>query len=337
MRAVAGLLTLTLSACRGAPAADRAGPGPSAALGSAVPGARVARSVAPSIVVGSESAPASLPPVMGSARIVPPVPKFGIDMQNHILSYGWSGDSERFGYCSVSDGRGDETCVFAPRTGPIEKFDDWNEARGEPDRAALRRLQARVKKLNIQSNSGQWAFANDLEITWEHVAPSLLRVGARVRGHGPSFSILLYDSERSEEGGIHPDAIVVSPDGKWLGVVSHTFHGEFTDQYQIGTVSTARAAAQAYNDAGYELHKTHEWARAAEFFERGAAADPSFARPEYNLACAYARLGDPRTESALRAALSRAGSEASDMKAKARKDPDLESVAHDAWFERVVE
>jgi hypothetical protein len=335
VRAVVVLLGSALASCRGAPAASgQPEPGVSAARGSAVPaGARSAASV----VVAAPAVSALPPAVMGPVRIVPPVTKFGSDMQDHVTSFGWSADSERFGYCSVSGGRGGEICVFAPRKGPVEKLDDWDEGTDHPDPVAARRLRARVKELDIKAKSGEWAFATDLEITWEHVAPSLLRVGARVRGHAPSFSILLDDPERSEDGGIHPDAIVVSPDGKWLGVISHTFHGEFTDRYGIGTVTTARAAAQAYNDAGYALHKKHDWAQATEFFERGAAADATFARPQYNLACAYARMGDARTESALRAALARAGTEAPEMRAKARTDPDFASVANAPWFAKVVE
>jgi hypothetical protein len=258
-------------------------------------------------------------------------------MLTHVDAFGWSSDSERFGYCSTSDGRGDRQCVFFPHSGPKETFGDWNDAKGEPDPKLAAKQRARLRELGLASKSGEWAFAGDLEIAWDVQGGTLLRVGARVRGHAPSFSILLRDRlDFGMEGGIHPDAIVVSPDGKWLGVISHTFHGEFTDAYEVGTVSVARAASHAYNDAGYAVHRASNWARAAELFRQAVDADPTFTRPKYNLACAYARLGDPRTERALRAAIATAGEDAVETKRKARSDPDFGAVAREAWFEDAV-
>jgi hypothetical protein len=270
---------------------------------------------------------------MGPVHIVPPVPSLESSINNHVDLFGWSSNSERFGYCVTSDGRGDKECVFLPHSGPKETISDWNDAKEEQDPKLVAKQKARLRELRLVSKSGEWAFAGDLDIAWDVQGSLLLRVGARVRGHAPSFSILLRDKDDGPEGGIHPDAIVVSPDGKWLGVVGHTFHGEFTDAFEVGTVPVARAASQAYNDAGYEVHRASNWGRAAELFRQAVDADPTFPRPKYNLACAYARLGDPRTESALRAAVASAGGDAAETRRKARSDPDFAGVAHEAWFE----
>lgn len=284
-----------------------------------------------------ESASAAKPEARrapGPVSVVPAVPRLEPGMLTHVDAFGWSSDSERFGYCATSDGRGDRTCVFFPHNGPKETIGDWNDAKDEPDPKLAAQQRARLRELGLVSKSGDWAFGDDLEIAWDVYRETVLRVGARVRGHAPSFSVMLRDRlDFGMVGGIHPDAIVVSPDGKWLGVVSHTFHGEFTDAYEVGTVRVARAASQAYNDAGYTLHRAANWRRAAELFRKAVDADPTFARPKYNLACAYARLGDPRTEGTLRAALASAGEDSAETKRKARSDPDFAGVADEAWFD----
>jgi hypothetical protein len=167
-------------------------------------------------------------------------------------------------------------------------------------------------------------------------------VGARVKGEAPGWALVLQDSSPdSADESAHPEVIAISPDGRTLGAIAHTFHGEFSDQFPVGMSPVERVVAHAYNGAGYAHHTRKEWAQSARFFAQAAAVDPTWDLPPYNLACAYARLGDPRAEPALRAALERtrprdSGEGGTKTKNKARADPDFALVADAGWFKALT-
>jgi tetratricopeptide (TPR) repeat protein len=222
---------------------------------------------------------------------------------------------------------------YSSSTPPLEKFSDWDEKRDEQDPKLEAAMKKRLAELDLRATSDTWAFARDVEIVWDTPNPATLRVGARIKGEPASFPIVLRNpSPYAADGSIHPEVIAVSPDGSTLGAMAHSFHGEFSDQFFVALMPVVRVAAHAYNDAGFAHHKKGEWKRAAELFAQAAAADPSFALASYNLACAYARLGDSRVERALRSAIERDP----DVKKRARVDEDLAPVRTAPWFSALV-
>lgn len=270
----------------------------------------------------------------GPVAIVPAVPAFEHGMMDHATRYGWSHDNKWFGYCATNGGRGDTRCDFHSATpGPRLLFSDWNDIRDEEDPAKRAAMEKRLAAMDVRAKSDAWAFARDLELTWDTPDGATLRVGARVRGEPPSFPIVLRDTSKfASEGSVHPEVIAVSPDGTMLGAIGHAFHGEFSDRMLVGLLPVIRVAAHAYNDAGYAHHKKGDYKRAAELFALAVAADATFALPSYNLACAYARLSDPRAESALRAAIALDPT----LRMRARADEDLAPVRSAAWFSAAV-
>ncbi len=269
----------------------------------------------------------------GNVAIVPAVPAFVHGMMDHATHYGWSRDGTRFGQCLPSGGRGDTRCDLHPLSGKVEVLSDWDEKRDEEDPKLAAAMKKRLAELDLRATSGPWAFARDLEIVWDSPNGATLRVGARLRGEAPSFPIVLKNpSPYGIDGSVHPEVIAVSPDGATLGAIAHTFHGEFSDQMLVALMPVVRVAAHAYNDAGFAHHKKGEWKRAAELFALGAAADPTFALASYNLACAYARLGDARVETTLREAIARDP----EARKKARTDEDFAGVRAAAWFGALV-
>jgi hypothetical protein len=248
--------------------------------------------------------------------------------------YGWSTDSSTLAYCQTNGGRGDMSCQLRKASGAVEKIGDWDEGASAIDAKKHASIVGRIKSLGLHATSDKWAFARDLEITWD-AKGGTLRVGARVKGEAPSWSIVLVDAGKSD-GVAHPEVIAVSPDGKTLGALSHTFAGEFSDRFFAGTVSAQRAAAQAYNDAGFAHHKKSDFKASSELFAKATAADATFAIAAYNLSCAYAQLGDKKAKAALEAAIARAGAGAAKMKKNAKGDTDFAKVKDEAWFKEIV-
>lgn len=268
----------------------------------------------------------------------PAVPPIVSGMMDHANASGWSADGEVFGYCQLSGGSGAEGCELTPRAGPVEAFDDWDDKAQDVSPVLHATLVARKKALALSGSSGNWAFARDLELTWDAPSGGTLRVGARVKGEAPSYAIVLVDKHRPDASMsmAHPEAIAVSPDGERLGVVAHTYMGEFSDWFLVETVPTARVAAMAYNDAGFAHHEKKDFAMAADLFAKATAADRTYALGAYNLACAYARLGDERARIALEEAIARAGSEGAATKKKALADEDFAAVKGAKWFVALV-
>lgn len=257
---------------------------------------------------------------------------------DHAAAVGWSADSKAFGYCQESGGLGGEHCKFGHLDGsPADTFDDEDLKTSETDPKKHAALEARLKAMGISQPKRDWAFARDLSIEWDDSAPETLRIGAKVKGEpAPSYSIVLRDpTPAAKDGSIHLELLALSPDGKTIGAIAHSFYGEYSDTFFTATLPTVRFAAMAYNDAGFAHHKKKDWAGAADLFAKATAADPSFALPAYNLACAYARLGDPKSRPALTIALARAGADPS-IATHAKTDEDLASLRGESWFTALV-
>jgi tetratricopeptide (TPR) repeat protein len=87
--------------------------------------------------------------------------------------------------------------------------------------------------------------------------------------------------------------------------------------------------AQTYNETGLAQHKQGNYTKSAAYFSKAAAVLPKTSLFHYNLASAFARLGDARTEPTLKTAISLGGR---GVRLRAEKDPDFEGVKDAAWF-----
>lgn len=269
-------------------------------------------------------------------------------MLDHAFVYGWSKDGKEFGYCMVSGGSGGTHCEFQTPAGKSEKVDDFDRDRGEPDEARNQALRARIAARGYAVTAPAWPYARDLVLTWrlderkegpQETTPPRLLVGATPR-EKKSFTpaLTLVPLKDRDWFSIHPEAIAVSPDGKFLGVISHSFAGEFSDTFAIRIAPTSVIAGQAYNDEGLALHRAGRFGEAALWFHRAAHTNPESKVAFYNLACALARSGKNNvehesTEAALRRAIEVGGAE---VRAKARADEDFSSVRGEAWFQNLT-
>jgi tetratricopeptide (TPR) repeat protein len=281
----------------------------------------------------------------GPVTVEPKVPAAEHGMLDHAERFGWTKDSTEFGYCVVGGGAGDTHCEFLSTNGKQERLSDFDRDAGEPNPQKTRVLNARIAR---HSPAGaNWSFARDLVLTWQ-ATPSLeqkgpdpsalpkerprLRIGARVRdATRPALPVDIRAGEYAYT--IHPEAVLVSPDGKHLAALSHDFGGEFSDHFELAMFETNELAAQAYNAAGLELHERGAHAQAAELFHRAAYANPSSKLPMYNLACALARLGHSGARRALELAIERGGAE---VRRKAERDHDFDGVRQSDWFRELV-
>ncbi len=310
-----------------------------------------AKMAAPRVVVDSsaasqparppikKAAPAPLPklpvaaPVAGPVSFAPRLPKLEDGMMDHIERAGWTPDSKRFGYCYDEGGSGCYRCRLRT-TGdePADVVDLSDCNKDEPVPGRRRRVRAQVKKLGFPTEGRTWLHGGELELSWRgsgrRVAGGVRRRGDR-RGYYPGALRF----KATDVGSVHLEAMKVSPDGKWLAMVAHTFQGEYSDTYPVVLIPTSKLAAGAYNTAGFLRHKAGKHAEAATLFLKATAADPDHPLALHNLACAWAKAGDARVRTALARAIGQAGDDARD---KARRDKDLDTVRREPWFEELV-
>ena len=251
---------------------------------------------------------------------------------------GWASDGTTLGVCERNPLA--TRCWLLGRDGTTDAFDDDAGGSGFVDTKKSVVLEARLKTLDLKATpTARWRYARDVEVTWTVVpgastgpaTSALLRIGARVHG-GPTswidtMSVTTLAGPFYE---IHPEIVALSPDGASLGVVAHAVCSEFCARYPMHTYDVNAIAAHAYNDAGFARHQKEDWSGAADLFHEATAADPSFDLAHYNLACAYARLGDARAERELKKAIELG--DAAEVKKKATADADFSSVKTQAWF-----
>ena len=169
-----------------------------------------------------------------------------------------------------------------------------------------------------------------------------VRIGGSVGGAGAVFPVtesaphIPLSAPAAGEIAYHVaelNELALSPDGKELGWVVHSYCGEWCDDFRVVRTTTAHFAALVYNDTGYAAYRGGDLAKAADLFARAAYVDRLAELPAYNLACAYARLGDARARPALETAIARGGAR---VRERARKDADLAGVRTADWFERLT-
>ncbi len=273
--------------------------------------------------------------------VVPPVPvpERGKDSMDHAFAAGWSKDGAEFGYCMTDGGLGATRCEFMTPTGKLEKLSDRAPKGEEVDPALTNSIKARVKERGYAVNASEWPYASDLVIAWsvkkpeDKNKPPHLEAGAKLRGSSLPTASLVMNTPSQPAGllwyEIHPEAVSLSPDGKYLGVISHSFALEFSDTFEVKIIPTNVVAGQAYNDAGLAQHREKHFKEAALLFHKAAYANPESKVAMYNLACALAQLGDPGTQKALSLAIEQGGEA---TRTKARTDADFANVRSEAWF-----
>jgi hypothetical protein len=180
-----------------------------------------------------------------------------------------------------------------------------------------------------------WSFAKDLVIDVDRI-DNALRVGGFVRGHDPVHPITLRVKSKIPDLTFDGawNAIVVSPDSSEIAFVGHFFCMEWCNEIVITRMTTGQLASHIYNDTGFRLHQKKDYAASRDLFLKAAWADPRAPLPPYNLACAYALLGDePNAEKALRLAIAVGGDK---VKARAKKDADFAKVLGAKWFQTLT-
>ena len=222
---------------------------------------------APTAASHSAARPNDLFGERGPLDVVPKTPPLEMGMMDHAFAAGWAATGATLGQCHAGMVT---SCTFVPVDGKAEVL---SVVPDDPTRTQKEKaLKGRAKAMGIGSVAGEWAYARDLEVTWQVIlgsqvtkppVPGILKVGARVRGQkNTSFAIVLSEKSTGYHDRIHPEAIALSPDGTYLGVVAHAFSGEYGDTFPMASVPVARLAAQAYSAAGLS--------------EKAAAADPTF-------------------------------------------------------------
>lgn len=161
--------------------------------------------------------------------------------------------------------------------------------------------------------------------------PAHVQVGGVVAGEKAAVHPISLAANRVPQAPPHfavLNGFAMSPDGEEFGLLENTFACEYCIDFEVRRIGVGELASLIYNDTGYAHHKKKDWAGAAKLFEKAVAANPTAKLAAYNLACAFARTGDPRTKDALAYAITLDPT----VTTRAQKDEDLASVRGEAWF-----
>ena len=307
--------------------------------------------------VASAPAPPSLPspPPLAPApiRVVGYPLTVSTGMNDPADIVGFTRDGAEYGYCGTVGARypAVTSCDFVRRDGthhllssddhdgfvPAKKkaLDAWVRDQGVP------KLDFSGPPENHLAHPlrGAWAFS-DITVWVNPVQAdgvttnAVVKLGGVVAGEPVVYPVVLAAKPMGQVK--YHTSIVndlsLSPDGTEIGAVGHFFCMEWCNAFEIYRAKVGAFASLVYNDAGFARHEKHDWSRAAELFLKAAAADPSAKLPPYNLACAWARLGDARAKDALAVAIARDPG----AKARATKDADFDGVRDEKWFVDLV-
>ncbi len=297
-------------------------------------------------------APPSLAP--GAIRVVGYPLTVSTGMNDPADVVGFTSDGSEYGYCDTIGARSEPAtkCDFVRRDGTHHLFgsdDDGGNYIASREKAMRAWVKEQgVSKLDLKGDPAT-DLARPLKGTWSYtdivvwVNPvnadgvttnAVVRLGGAVDQEAVVYPISL--AAKVIGGTKFHTAIMndlsLSPDGTEIAAVGTFFCMEWCNDFDVYRASTGAFASLVYNDTGYQHHKKGEFARAAELFSKAAAADPRARLPAYNLACAWARLGDARTKDALAVAIARDP----DVKRRAPADADFASVKSEAWFTTLV-
>ncbi len=188
-----------------------------------------------------------------------------------------------------------------------------------------------------------WPYANDLELEVTTLpmteSSSVLKVGGHYAKEEPVFSLSLSEKPKSPMPGVLFDAVwnAVIPNqaNDELALMGHFFCMEWCNELTITRVRYDEIASLVFNDTGFRHHQKKDYAGSRDLFLKATWANPRAPLPPYNLACAYALLGDAtNAEKALKLAIALAGDK---VKARAKKDTDFKSVLSASWFKALTE
>ena len=273
----------------------------------------------------------------------------GPDMIHHSMRFGWTADNSAFAYC-WPDQPFCEGCTFTTPDGKIEKLivRTSEECTDEGTEVTATELEQRLKDRGVAMRDGEWPYGGELLVSYRSVEGKPfgdnqpragVEVGAILRD-GSSEGIAYTDDActKTEEGDqcfidAHAEAIALSPDGKHVAILAHMWYGEWGDNHFVKIMPAGHLAGSLYNHQGFDALKREDFKAAADAFLKLMHADPTEWKGPYNLACAYARGGDPRVETALKAAVERGGDA---VRKKAGKDKDLDSVRSQDWFTALI-
>lgn len=272
------------------------------------------------------------------------------DVAYHV---GFSSDSSLYAWCQTGGGRPMTRCELLARDGTTKKMEaveGETDPSGRPiasevakkkeiDRFLAENKIPEIKPKDVMTAipppvTGTWTFT-DITIDVARVAasgasPAHVKVGGSVAGEAPVHPITL----KSNPVPAAPphfaalNSLAISPDGSDIGMLGHFFACEYCDSFVTKRMPVKAFASLVYNDTGYRHHQKKAYARAAELFAKAVSADPDAKLPPYNLACAWARLGDPRAKDALAYAIERDPT----ARARAQTDKDFDSVRGEPWF-----
>jgi hypothetical protein len=180
-----------------------------------------------------------------------------------------------------------------------------------------------------------WPFARDLTLVLDEVARKddsvALRIGGSASGREAVHPVTVTLQGKIPEITYRGAWNAVLANEKELAFIGHFFCAEWCNELVITRLSFGKLASLVYNDSGFRLHQKKDYAGSRDLFLKATWADPEAPLPPYNLACAYALLGDEKNaERALNLAVSLGGAE---VKSRARKDADFAAVSKAKWFE----
>ncbi len=263
--------------------------------------------------------------------VEPPIKLKQSEGGDHAKTVGWSKDSTELAVCSEGAGMGALECQFLKPGGKVEKVSGFDPANGvDADKTA--KLKARLASKGYGAAEKEWPYASEMVLTWvstreEANGTCRLRSGAKVNG-AASASYPAYVETKGALG-MHAESLSISPNGKWIGLVTHSSSGEGTDKFELRALAVTSVVAQTFNDAGFAHHKKGEYSESAALFHKAAAVEPQSKLATYNYACALGRLKHAGTEAALKTAIEVGGDA---VKKRAAKDADLAAVATEPWF-----
>ena len=266
---------------------------------------------------------------------------------------GFTADGSEYGYCASIEAREPPTttCKTLQRDG-TSKVRSTDDESGQYSTARATSLDAWMKasgmaKIATTTNplerrarpvTGSWPFS-DITVSVNPVpgdganTNAVLRVGGAVNGEPPVYPVTLRAKNNPPHHTVWTNDLALSPDGSELGVVGGFFCMEWCNDFVVYRARVGAFASLVYNETGLRHHQKGDYARAAELFLAATWDDEHAKLPPYNLACAWARLGDPRAKDALWLAIQRDPS----AKSRAVKDDDFAKVRSEAWFHSLTE
>ncbi|MGZ3474130.1 MAG: tetratricopeptide repeat protein [Polyangiales bacterium] len=277
-------------------------------------------------------------------------------MRDYVTVVGWSKDGSSAIACGqltpIGPAKGAElgdTCYFT-KGGKTERASVEEGASGPFVGTALAEQLRQLKEggpttlkrddtantLMPPAVTATWPFAKDLVLSVATLerkdSSTALRIGGSVGSADPVYPVTMVVDGKIPEVVYSGEwnAVMASPGGKELAFVGHFFCAEWCNEIVITRLSYGKLASLVFNDTGFRVHQKKDWAGSRDLFLKATWADPEAPLPPYNLACAYAQLGDAtNAEKALKLAIALGGDT---VKSRAKKDADFKSVLQAKWF-----